>query len=259
MGSKAYSHSTRHLANCVFACLCLWGLPTHGGIPTTWRIQDENIAINFAQGEDYRVKVDTVQPVRTSEGQLLFRLSYNYQFKKHRAINIKGVGTVPGSGKGKHLFAGEYLEFWDTSGRLLVKIKLKPNKPPSEGGGLDLPQENEFVNFLSDTAHDPIAFLPKALQKLNDWFPTGYTIRQKDRVTSLVTTYRDVEGLPANLRGQIAIQLSYPYDSTSNQFFFRVYVITRQRPKKSADWVSPTPETQKVFNDFAIKLVREFK
>lgn len=249
-----------YLTSCLIASAYLLGFPTRAsGNPPACAFQDEGIPTNSAEGKNYRVRVDVVQPVRTSEGQLLFRLSYSYQFKQPETINIKGVGIVPASGKQKHLFAGEYLEFEDTSGKLLVKIKLKPNTKTPEGGALDLPQENEFVSFLSDTARDPMAFLPKALQKLNNWFPAGYTIRQDGPVTSLVTVFRDVDGLPANLRGQIAIRLSYPYDPNSNQFFFRVYMVTRQRPKKSTDWMSPTPDTQKVFNDFAKQLLTDFK
>jgi hypothetical protein len=234
-------------------------LTNASGNPTGFTFQDKTPPINFAESVNYRVKVDIVQPFRTSGGHLLFRLSYDYEFKDRETVKIKGVGLVPASGKQKHLFDGEYLEFEDESGSLLVRIKLKPNKMSPEAGALDLPEESQFVNFLSDTAQDPIAFLPKTFQKLNNWFPSGYIVRQEGQVTSFVTVYRDVEGLPSNLRGQVAIRISYPYDSTNNQFFFRIYAITRQRPKKSADWLSPTPETQKVFDEFAKRLLKEFK
>jgi hypothetical protein len=249
----------RYLTNCFFACVCLLSLPTQAAENPAWTFQDGDIPINFAEAEDYRVKVDTVQPIRTSAGQLLFRVNYSYQFKGRQAIHIKGVGIVPASGKQNYLFDGQYLEFEDESGNLLVKIKLKPNKKPPEAGALDLPQESEFASFLSDTAQDQTAFVPRTLQKLNNWFPAGYIIRQEGQVTSFVTVYREVEGLPLNLQGQIAIRLSYPYDPNSNQFFFRIYTVTRQRPKKSADWLSPTPATQRVFNDFAKQLLKDFK
>jgi hypothetical protein len=260
MNQQVKKHPTSYFTNCLIACSCLLVLSTHAwGNPRARASQDEDIPINFAEGKNYRVKVDIVQPIRTSDGQLLYRLSYNYQFKERPTINIKSIGMVPASGKQEHLFAGEYLEFEDASGNLLVRIRLKPNKKAPEAGALDLPSESEFVSFLSETAQDQGAFLPKALQKLNRWFPAGYTIRQDGQVTSLMTIYRDVEGLPSNLRGQIAIRLSYPYDPNSNQFFFRVYMVTRQRPKKSADWQSPSPETQKVFDNFVRQLLQEFK
>lgn len=251
-------HSFNDLNKYLIAFVCLLGFSTHApGTSIVETLQDEDVPVNSAEGKRYRVKVDTVQPFRTSAGQLLFRLNYNYQFKDHQFIHLKGVGRMPASGKQEHFFEKEYLEFEDLSGNLLVKIKLKPNKKAPEAGALDLPQESEFVNFLSDTGQDPTAFLPKALQKLNNWFPPGYTIRQDGQVTSFVTAYRDVDGIPSHLRGQIAIKLSYPFDRNNNQFFFRVYIVKRQKPKKSSGpWES---SNERAFEDFVARLLKDLK
>jgi hypothetical protein len=258
---KLYKYQISYLANFLIACVCFSGLPTYAlGTPIACTFQDDkDTSANVADGENYHVKVDVVQPFRTSDGRLLFRISYRYNFKDRQTIKIKGVGLVPANGNHTRLFEGQYLDFEDISGNLIVRVRLKPNKKAPESGALDLPKESEFVNFLSDTSQDPVGFLPKTFQKLNNWFPGGYVVRQEGQVTSLVTVYREVEGLPANLRGQIAIRLSYPYDPNNGKFFFRVYTVIRQRPKKSADWLSATPATQKVFDVFAKQLLNDLK
>ena len=214
---------------------------------------------NVAEGKDFRVKVDTVQPQRTVDGDLLYHLNYTYEFKGRDTVSIKGIGTLPAKGKQQHLFTQDTLEFMDSDGQLLAVVELKPNKKQPEGGALEMPKDSDFDQFLSDSTRAQTTFLSRTMQTLNKWFPSGYTIKQEGQVTSFVTGYRDVDGLPSNLRGELAVRVSFPYDPNSDQFYFRIYMLPRQYPKKSETPEAPTAETRKVFDAFGQRLLQELK
>lgn len=243
---------------CLAACAHLSYAPALARGPRC-QTQSEESPANSARGKDFRVDVQVVQPQRTAEGRLFYLLSYSYSFKGRRTVNIQGVGTVPATGKQRHLFTEEYLTFTDESGNVLTKVRLRPNKQPPEGGGLDLPNDSDFSQFVSDITQDQANFLPKALRTLNEWFASGYTIKQDGGVTSFVTVYREVEGLPSHLRGEIAVRMSYPFDPSGNQFYFRVYTSPRLYPKKSDDPAPQTAATLKVFEAFARRLLGDLK
>lgn len=144
--------------------------------------------------------------------------------------------------------AGERIAEQFFSRREVAALRAPPPHMQTQGW--------EFGQSLSDSTQDQAGFLPKTLRTLNNWFPSGYTIRQDGPVTSFVTVYREVEGLPSNLRGEVAVRISFPYDPNGNQCYFRVYTPQRLYPKKSDDLV---PQTRKVFDEFARRLLQDLR
>jgi hypothetical protein len=220
----------------------------------------QNEPTNFAKGKDYEVKVEIVQPQRTAQGKLIYRLHYRYEFERQKTITVKGIGTFPAKGELEHFIEGQHLEFLDKADHLLAKVMLKPNTTPPEGGAADFPQENEFSGFQSDQTRNPMAFLPKAFQILNQSFPNGYNIQQDKQVTSLITAYRDLSSQRTdNVCLQTAIRLAYPFDPNGEQFYFRIYIVSRQHPCKSDDWEKPDSVTQEIVNEIVKKLLNDLK
>ena len=259
MSDKSTWNSFLYRACCVAACLFFVSLVSQPGAYLAQSESNKPDKVNVAEGKDFRVKVDTVQPQRTEDGDLLYLLNYSYEFKGRQTVSIKGIGELPAKGKLQHLFSEEILEFIDSDGQLLAVVQLKPNKKQPEGGALEMPKDSEFDQFLSDSTRAQTMFLPKTMQTLNKWFPSGYTIRQEGQVTSFVTGYRNVDGLPSHLRGEVAVRVSFPYDPSSDQFFFRIYLSPRQYPKKSETPEAPSADTRKVFEAFGQRLLQELK
>lgn len=216
--------------------------------------------INECKGRDYSVNVSTVQPINSPKGQF-FSIEYSYNFKGRKTIFIKDVGETPGKGNLKHLYQGQVLEFWSSSaGEVLCKIKLQPNKRPPEGGADDIPASSVFSTFQSSPTSigSNSDFLTKLTEVLNNAKFT-YRINNQGGVTSVISNYQRLDGLPRNLVGEIAVQISFPQQGNGNQFSFYIYQHARQKPRRSEEWGDISSESQKVLNDFIASLIQQLK
>jgi hypothetical protein len=213
--------------------------------------QEEGQTANSARGKGYRITVTTVQPRPTEQGATLYAVTYTYEFVDRKTVIIRGIGEVPAKGQLSYLTPDEYLEFKDPASNAVITVRLKVTKAP-EGGSMEIPAESDFTPFfVSESRPNQSIFYLRAQTVLNGLFPSGYVVRQNGKTNYYMTTYRSLEGLPDNLRGQVAVLISHPYDIDSDRFTFHIQFIAREKPKKSGEW-------QYVLSDEVKKLAEEF-
>jgi hypothetical protein len=223
-------------------------------------IQSDEPRANEAESAGYSVKVAFVQPKPTEKGRTFYAITFSYDFKGRKSINIKGLGQAPPKGQFSYLSTEDHLEFQDTVGRAVVTVPLKVTKAP-EGGSTDMPTESDFKPFfLSESRPDATGFHLRAQSVLNSLFPSGYAVRQSGGISYYMTTYRPLEGLPENLRGQVAVMISHPYDASGDRFNFRVQFVARQKPKKSGEWQYELPDdTRRMVEELVKRLTADLR
>ncbi|HWW76085.1 MAG TPA: hypothetical protein VNZ44_11835 [Pyrinomonadaceae bacterium] len=198
----------------------------------------------------------------TPEGKVVYDVAYAYEFKGRGAVYVKGLGTVPAKGKFSYLTSDQQLEFKESAeGLTLATVRLEETVRTMGGDSTDIPKESDFPQaFRSSTWSPPATFAESAVKILQKYFPSGYSPRQAGQLNFYVTTYRSLQVPSLNLRSQIAVIVSQPYDAVTDRFTYRVQFVARDRPKLSDTWRYGDDRDQQTITaaqQFVDKLIQE--
>jgi hypothetical protein len=202
------------------------------------KIQNETLHPNRAQGSNYKVTVISVEGKSTPYGKAIYQISYTYEFKGRDSIYIRGLGTVPSNGAFSYMVSELYLEFRDPiNGSIIANVHLEETARSLGADSTDMPKETDFpLSFRSDAWSPSITFPGVATRIIQRYFPSGYKSQQSGEVNYYLTTYRNLQVTDQNLRSQIAVNISQPYDIAGETFNFRIQFVTRDRPRLSDTW-----------------------
>ncbi len=200
---------------------------------------------NKAQGSNYSVNVSSVIEKTTPENKVVYQISYSYEFKGRSSIYVKGLGTVPAKGQFSYMASEPRLEFKKSAtGQVIAVVQLEETFRSQGSDSTEFPEESRFPTFFrSNTWTPPATFPLAAVNVIQKYFPSGYNARQTGQVNYLVTTYRNLQvpnpnndSIIQNLRSQIAIIVSQPYDPAGNKFTYHIQFVARDRPRLSTTW-----------------------
>jgi hypothetical protein len=209
-------------------------LQTEGSI----RDQMAGFNTNRAEGRDYKVHVKSVVEKSTSADKVVYEIIYSYDFKGRDTVYVDGLGTVPAKGKFRYMTSGRKLEFRQFAfGPLIANVWLEETKTIAGDGATDLPKESDFPQFFrSSTWVPPPTFPDTAVKVIQNYFPSGYNTRQEGQVSYYITTYSRLPVADGNLRSQIAVRISQPYDREADKFNYHIQFVHRDRPRLSDTW-----------------------
>lgn len=227
------------------AVLFIGVMLTYTGLGVASGGQDIRYQVNHAQGTDYVVSVTTVVEKTTSENTVVYQITYSYEFKGKTSIYVKGLGTVPPKGEFSYMTFEPLLEFRkSTAGPVITIVHLEETIRTQGSDSTEFPEESRFPLFFRSGAwSSPATFPGAASSVIQRYFPSGYNAHQAGEVNYLVTTYRNLEisnphndTTIQNLRSQIAIVISQPYDPAGNRFNYHIQFVARDRPRMSTTW-----------------------
>ncbi|HKO99574.1 MAG TPA: hypothetical protein VJU86_21525 [Pyrinomonadaceae bacterium] len=209
--------------------------------------QDKKVqpVTNKAQGADHSVNVTKVIEKTTPENTIVYQISYDYDFKGRTTVHVKGIGIVPAKGQFSYMTSEPQLEVRESAdGPVIAMVQLEETIRTQGSDSTEFPEESKFPTFFrSGSWNAPATFPGAAIKVIQKYFPSGYNPRQTGQVNYYVTTYRNLQvpnpnndSAIQNLRSQVAIVVSQPYDQTTNQFTYRIQFIARDRPRMSTTW-----------------------
>jgi hypothetical protein len=194
---------------------------------------------NIAQGDDYKVTVTQAEPLTTKDGTRTgFLVSYRYDFHNQQSVELEGIGEVPAKGEFSHIVFDRRLIFKPVGGGLPVTVQLKATRRPEGGGELvEMPSESDFGSAaLNETRTATANFFESLSRLFNREFISGYRVNQVGGANQYVTTYRVIQGVPENLRAEIAVMVSHSTAASAPPMPFRLQYLVRQKPKRSDKW-----------------------
>jgi len=201
-------------------------------------VSAQEAGTNKAQGPNYKVEVLSVTTKSTPQNKVVYLVTYSYEFKGRTSVYVNALGTVPAKGKFSYMSFEPSLEFRESaSGPIIVNLPLEETIIGMGSDSTDLPKESEFPQAFRSDRWTPLATFPEAAVKvIQKYFPSGYAARQNGPVNYYITTYRNLPVQNRQLRSQVAVIVSQPYDTSGNSFRYRVQFIARDRPRLSNDW-----------------------
>lgn len=194
---------------------------------------------NAARGQNFSVRVKSVIARSAPEDRVIYEVTYGYSFKGRNTVYIKGLGIVPPKkDEVNYLTFDQQIEFLESpGGPLIVTVPLQETTDTQGGQSADLPRETDFSPaFRSEVWSVPAVFHDSAARIIQKHFPFGYEVRQNDGVNSYTTTYRKLAVPHKNLRSQISVRVSHPFDATERKFIYRIYFVARDQPRMSTEW-----------------------
>lgn len=207
--------------------------------------QDAPKVTNKAQGPNYSVNVSKVVERTTPENTVVYQISYSYEFKGRSAVYVKGLGTVPAKGQFSYMVPEPQLEFRESAtGPVIATVQLEETFRTQGSESTEFPEEAKFPAFFrSDIWSPPATFPAAAIKVINKYFPSGHNSKQTGQLNYYITTFRNLlvpnpnnDSNIRNLRSQIAIILSQPYDSANDRFTYHIQFVARDRPRMSTTW-----------------------
>jgi hypothetical protein len=224
------------------------------------------LAPNQARGDGYHVDVVRVVRVRVGENKLAYSIEYRYDFARRDSVYIDHLGTVPPQGSFRYLVMEPVLVFKETAdGATLTKVSLTETvlvaaKPPLNR----VPSESEFPPaHTAFSWRSALSLQEQANAVLSKYFhympcPTGNV----QKVNCILTTFAPLSlpDLPEGALGQVALLISFPYDTQSDHF--QVYVQTLVREGRShSDDFRPTSNAvlMKGADGFVAKVLTELQ
>lgn len=207
--------------------------------------EDGQSVANKSTAPDHSVSVTKVIEKTTPENTIVYQISYSYEFKGRTTVHVKGIGTVPAKGAFSYMTSEPQIEVRASAdGPVLATVPLEETIRTQGSDSTEFPEESKFPTFFRSGSWTPPATFPgAAIKVIQKYFPSGYNPRQTGQVNYYVTTYRNLQvpnpnndSAIQNLRSQVAIIVSQPYDQTTNSFTYRIQFIARDRPRMSTTW-----------------------
>lgn len=201
----------------------------------------------------------SVSVFQNTNKEVVYKISYSYEFVGVNTIFIDGVGLVPSRGRLAYYSYDSKIVFRESmGGRVLALFSLIGSDVyTSVGAGPDFPDESEFSKtYRSGLWAFSSSFRLIANEALNKSFPSGYRAYSADSTNYLQTSYAPLKDLPSNLLGQIAILLSHPYNVRNKDFEYRIQFVVREKRIQSGRWrYEIGEEVRKSAEDFINHLI----
>jgi hypothetical protein len=193
---------------------------------------------NTITGPGYVVRASSVIEKGISNGITAYEVTYSYEFTGRSNVYITGIGISEPKGSLSYIIFEPAIEFRDSSlGVVLARLPLKETGTTMGEDSTDLPKESDFSeNARSGIWTGPGLFSPKAINVIQKYFPLGYAARNKNATDYYITTYRGLEIPDVQLRSQIALIVSHPYNKTDKQFSYHVQFVARDKPRMSSTY-----------------------
>ena len=174
-------------------------------------------------------------------------MTYEYEFTGRSSVYIAGIGSAEAKGSLSYIVFEPAIEFRDSQhGNVLARLPLTETARTMGDDSTELPKESEFSeNARSGTWKGPGMFSSAAINVIQKYFPLGYAARNKNDMDYYITSYRGLEVPDVQLRSQIALVVSHPYDKTNKQFSYHVQFVARDKPRMSSTYRYGDDRSQK--------------
>lgn len=193
---------------------------------------------NTITGPGYVVRASSVIEKGIFNGTATYEVTYSYEFTERSNVYITGIGVSEPKGSLSYIVFDPAIEFRDSSqGVVLARLPLKETGRAMGEDSTDLPKESDFSeNARSGIWTGPGLFSPTAINVIQKYFPLGYAARNKNAMDYYITTYRGLEIPDVQLRSQIALIVSHPYNKTDKEFSYHVQFVARDKPRMSSTY-----------------------
>jgi hypothetical protein len=185
-----------------------------------------------------KVKILGVIEKTTSGGKVIREVSVSYDFKDASNVRFVGLGLVPAKNSYTYLTSSSEIKFLSKDlNQVIYTAPLVITAEPMGAEAVDLPKESDFPPQFRSKYYTPdTLFTEVMLNVVQKYFPSGFLPYQTGPINSCITTYRNLPVPDPNLRGQLALKISQPYDVRSHKLTYRIQFIERDRPRLSDTW-----------------------
>jgi hypothetical protein len=188
-------------------------------------------------------------------------VAYSYKFPGRESIEIKGLGIVSATGSHQYLTDTSRIEFRDPNTKEVV-LTVPLEKPLRVMGRdeLSMPLESQFPKFSRVARwNQPGPFAERLATVLNRYFPSGFLVSESNRVNTVLTSYRSLEGVPEPEHGRVAVIVEQDPDQAPAGLQFRIR-FTAQERRSHTDWRGISSETVKrSAEEFVGRLLEELQ
>ena len=218
----------------------------------------------YAGAQQDSAKIDaTVSTFRTSNNELVYKISYSYDFVARSTVFIDNVGLVPARGRLAYFSYDSNITFRESrvERELLIVSLLGRGVYTSVGPAPDFPDESDFPkSYRSGIWVFSSSFQIVTNDVLNQAFPSGYKAYSANNLNYSQTTFARLRNLPVNLIGEIAILVSHPYDVRDKKFEYHIQFLVREKRIQSAKWrYESSDETRQAAEVFIDNLIRKLE
>jgi hypothetical protein len=208
-------------------------------------------------GHSTNVTVKEVRPVTTKSGSKLQQITVDLDFPGQSSIYIDGYGEIPSKANLTYLTDTSRLTIRAASGGVPLADQTLAATAVSMGGDLDQVPQSDF-KFFGGTGPAPTTQHFRAAQAdiLFQKFLYPPYVYTHNSSTFSQTLYHRLTVDQPNLIVEVAAELSFPSDSTTNAGFELKYAVREKR--KALDW-QPEPSTTgaQAAKSFIVDLVQE--
>jgi hypothetical protein len=217
-----------------------------------------------AGAQQSSVKVDaTVSTFRATNNDLVYKISYSYDFVARRTVFIDNVGLVPARGRLAYFSYDSNIIFRESRAeRVLLAVSLLGRDVyTSVGPAPDFPDESDFPkSYRSGVWVFSSSFQIITNDVLNKAFPSGYKAYSANNLNYSQTTFTRLRNLPVNLVGEIAVLVSHPYDVRNKTFEYHIQFLVREKRIQSAKWrYESSDETRQAAEAFIDNLIQKLE
>jgi hypothetical protein len=225
--------------------------------------QESLLKPNHAKTFLFEVTAKTVVPCG-NRGTVCYFVDFSYRFDKKDQLLIKDFGLVPPTGHFRYLTLKDHLDFVDPhTGFVVVSVQLEPTVVPQGTLTMDSPKRSEFPGDAKQGLWNrSTAFIIHLNHVLNSAFLSGYRACEDGEENCFISTYArlDPVRLPKNIRGEVAIQISFRSSSSGNETSFLIRYKVLESLSHSPDWLPPeTNEVSKEAELFVDKLFHQMQ
>jgi hypothetical protein len=244
--------SRLHEGTLLFVCLLLAASSSRAYLGTPQ--EDAGGEYNTVTGPGYVARASSVIEKNISNGTTALEVTYSYEFTGRSSVYITGIGVSEPKGSLSYIVFESAIEFRESQeGTVLAKLPLKETGRTMGDDSTDLPKEADFLeNARSGTWKGPGVFSSTAINVIQKYFPLGYAARNKNAMDYYITSYRGLEVPDVQLRSQIALIVSHPYDKTNKQFSYHVQFVARDRPRMSSSYRYGDDRSQETLDAAAV-------
>lgn len=208
-------------------------------------------------GPNTSVGIKEVRSVTIHGGTKLQEVTFSVNFPDRSSIYIDGYGEVPSKADLTYLTDSARLTIRSSSGAVPLADQMLTATAISMGGDLDQVPQNAF-KFFAGNGPPPTTQRFRAAQAeiLFRRFAFPPYIYTHNASTFSETSYHRLTTDEKNLIVEVAAQLSFPSDSSTNAGFELKYAVRERR--KGLEW-QPDPSTTgaEAAKKFIVQLVQE--
>jgi hypothetical protein len=215
-----------------------------------------------AQTETTTVHIQHVEKLKTTDGQTIFRVAYDYDYPGEDAIYIQGLGIVSSKGSFEYFTPNPFLEFRrSANGPVLNTIPLKESQVSLGDDSPSFSRPSDFPLYLTGNWTRPRVSFQSHVQKIIDrHFVGGKYADQVDKIAWVISSEHSLSTNDDNLFVYIIVAVSSPFDVSQKGFAFHLSYLAHEKRKlgKTTSNVL-SAESKKAVESFIQKLQSELE